>query len=180
MEDIIRVILIVIALNLTFVPFLLALNILFPRRVAKTRAVADLMPGRAFAVGLVNFLFFSAIAFILLTLADRVGNELLKGLLTLPGLFFLAVLGVGLSFGSAGMAQLAGERLAPAQSEMRRILWGGLALSLGSTLPFVGWFLLLPYVELVGLGAFIISFFYRERPGPSPELNTESQATPPK
>jgi len=174
MADIIRIILVVVALNLTLTPFLLALNILFPRRVTKARTVADLMPGRAFVVGLVNFLFFSAIAFILLTLADRVGNDLLKGLLTLPGLFFLAVLGVGLSFGSAGMARLAGERLASAQSEVRRILWGGLALSLGSTLPFVGWFLLLPYVELVGLGAFIIGFFYRERSAP---LNVPTQDT---
>jgi hypothetical protein len=109
-----------------------------------------------------------------------VGNELLKGLLTLPGLFFLVVLGVGLSFGSAGMAQLAGKRLAPTQGEVRRDIWGALVLSLGSALPFVGWFLLLPYVELVGLGAFIIGFFHRERPGPSFVSITEGQATPPK
>jgi hypothetical protein len=169
MTDLIRPILFILAFNLALVAFFVALTALFPRRVAKTRAVADLMPGRAFAVGLVNFLFFGAITFILFTLVGQVGNELLRVILALPALFFLSALSVGLSFGLAGVVQLVGERLAASQPEIRRTVWGALALSLGSSLPFVGWFGLLPYSGLLGLGAFIVSFFFRERTTASPQ-----------
>jgi hypothetical protein len=64
------------------------------------------------------------------------------------------------------MAELVGERLAPAQTALRRTLWGTLALGLGSALPFAGWFLLLPYAALTGLGAFIVGFFWREPAAP--------------
>lgn len=172
MTDLIRPILLILGFNLTLIAFFVVLNALFQRRVAKTRAVADAMPGRAFAVGLVNFLFFGAITFILFTLANQIGNDFLRGLLTLPALFFLAALSAGLSFGLAGMVQLVGERLAAAQTEIRRTVWGALALSFGSSLPFVGWFGLLPYVGLLGLGAFIVSFFWRESSTPSGENKT--------
>ena len=163
MTDLIHPILLILGFNLTLVVFFVVLNALFPRRVARTRTVADAMPGRAFAVGLVNFLFFGAITFILFTLVGQVGNDLLRIILALPALFFLSVLSVGLSFGLAGVVQLVGERLAASQTELRRTVWGALALSLGSSLPFVGWFGLLPYAGLLGLGAFIVGFFYRER-----------------
>ena len=167
MQDALRIITLLILINIGLGAYFLTLGVLFPRRVAKTRTVADLMPGRSFAVGLVNFLFFGAITLVLFNIAERIGNDVLKTILTLPALFFLAVLGIGLSFGLAGMVQLVGERLAPAQTSFRRTLWGALALSLGSSLPFVGWFLLLPYAGLLGLGAFIIGFFWREQTSPS-------------
>ncbi len=163
MNDAIRLILFGLLVNLALVAFFVVLTALFPRRVAKTKTVADLMPGRAFAVGLVNFLFFGAITFILFTLVGQVGNELLRVILALPALFFLSALSVGLSFGLTGVVQLVGERIAASQTEIRRTVWGALALSLGSSLPFVGWFGLLPYAGLLGLGAFIVSFFWRER-----------------
>ncbi len=163
MQEVFRMTIILILLNLGLVAYFLALAALFPRRVRKTRTAADLMPGRSFGVGLVNFLFFGAIPLVLFNIAERVGNQFVKTILTLPALFFLAVLGIGLSFGLAGMVQLVGERLAPAQSHFRRTLWGTLALSLGSSLPLVGWFLLFPYAGLAGLGAFIVGFFWKEQ-----------------
>ena len=163
MQEILRLATILTLLNLGLLAYFLTLTALFPKRVAKTRAAADLMPGRSLAVGLVNFLFFGALTLIIFALANNIGNEAIRTLVTLPALLFLTVLGLGLSFGLAGMVQLVGERLAPAQSSFRRTLWGTLALSLGSSLPFVGWFLLLPYAGLVGLGAFIVGFFWREQ-----------------
>ncbi len=162
MEDILRLTVMIVLLNIGLVAYFLTGRLLFPRRIARTRMVAEGTPGRSFGVGLVNFLFFGAIAMVLLSVADRVGNEFLKMVVTLPALFFLGVLGIGLSFGLCGMAELVGERLAPTQTAFRRTVWGTLVVSLGSSLPFVGWFILLPYVGLVGLGAFILGFFWKE------------------
>ncbi len=163
MEDALRLTVIIVLLNIGLVSYFLTWRLLFPRRIAKTRAVAEGTPSRSFGVGLVNFLFFGAIAMVLLSVADRVENEFLKTVMTLPALFFLVILGIGLSFGLCGMAELVGERLAPTQTAFRRTVWGTLAISFGSSLPFVGWFILLPYVGLVGLGAFIVGFFWKEQ-----------------
>ena len=162
MPDLLRLTFILLLSNIGLVAYFLTLRSLFPRRCARTRAVADLMPGRSLAVGLVNALFFGLLAFILFNLANNFG-DFGRVILTLPALLFLSVLAVGFSFGLSGMAALVGERLAPAQTAFRRTLWGTLALSLGASLPFAGWFLLLPYAGLAGLGAFIIGLFWREQ-----------------
>jgi len=146
-----------ILVAISLVAFFVVLIALFPQRLAKTSAIADAMPGRAFLVGLVNFLFFGALAVALLALNDRVGH----GVLVIPALFFLTPLTMGLSFGLGGITQLLGRRLAPQKTELQRTIWGALTLGFACLLPFVGWFGLLPYTGLLGLGAFIISFFYR-------------------
>jgi hypothetical protein len=168
MEDLVRAVVVLVLGNFLLVPFVLVLGALFPRRLRRTRQAADLMPGRAFLVGLINALFFSALALALSALADRVGNDLPRIL----AILIFAALSLGLSFGLAGVAQLAGERLRPQDGEIRRAVWGTLALSLGCALPFVGWFGLLPYAGCLGLGALIVGFFYQARldlaPGPQP------------
>ncbi len=168
MNELIRLLALLIFGNLSLVAFFVVVSALFPRRVGRTRAVAGAMPGRAFAVGAVNALFFGAIILVLLAIMSQVsrGGPLLNVVLGLPAFFLAAAMGAGVSFGWAGVVQLVGERLAPAQNEVRRTAWGALALGLGCALPFVGWFGLLPYASLLGLGAFIISFFHRERSAP--------------
>lgn len=168
MEELLRLTLILLLSNVGLVAYFLTLRSLFPRRCARTRAVADLMPGRSLAVGLVNGLFFGLLAFILLNLANNFG-DFGRVIVSLPALLFLTVLAVGGSFGLSGMVELVGERLAPTQTAFRRTLWGTLALSLGASLPFAGWFLLLPYAGLAGLGAFIIGLFWREGSGTTPQ-----------
>jgi hypothetical protein len=157
MSEILRPLIIFIVITISLIAFFLVLKALFPQRLAKTSAITDAMPGRSFLVGLVNFLFFGALAMVFLALNDRVG----KGLLVIPALFFLTPLTIGLSFGLGGITQLLGQRLAPQKTELQRTIWGTLALGFGCLLPIVGWFGLLPYTALLGLGAFIISFFYR-------------------
>ena len=159
MNEALRIIAILIFGNLFLIAFVLTVGALFPKRLAQTRLVAEVMPGRAFIVGLVNVLFFGAVGLAFSALADWINNELPR----LPALIFIAVLAFGLSFGLAGMAQLVGARLFPQRGEIARTAWGTLSLSLGSTLPFIGWFALLPYAACLGLGAFIIGFFYRAR-----------------
>lgn len=159
MEELTRAVIVIGAGNLLLVPFVLSLSALSPRRLARTRTIAEQMPGRAFAAGLVNLLFFSAVALGFSALADAVGNELPR----LPAIFIFTVLLIALSFGLTAVARLVGERLRPQASDLNRTIVGTLALSLGSTLPLVGWFALLPYAASLGLGAFLLSFIVREK-----------------
>ncbi len=163
MNDLHPVIFVFLALTLLLIPFFIVMGALFPKRVTKAQSILNLMPGRAFAVGLVNFVFFLAVGMVLLIIADKTGN-FLKTILTIPALIIFTVLAITLSFGLTGMVQLIGERLAPTQSAWRRTFWGALLLGISCAVPLVGWFLLLPYTACAGIGAFITSFFQPDRP----------------
>jgi hypothetical protein len=81
--------------------------------------------------------------------------------------FLLAVaLVVVLTFGLAGMAEIVGGRLAPDRGRVRTTGWGTAALALGCLTPYVGWFGLLPFVALTGIGAFVLGW-YTDRAKPA-------------
>ena len=150
----------VVLLTISLLGFFLVLRALFSSRVAQTRSAIQAMSGRSLLVGAVNFLFFGVIALILANLGGRT-EGVLKAILLLPALFLLGILIVGLSFGLAGMVLVVGERILPERTAWNQSLWGTVALSLACAVPLAGWFLLLPYAALTGLGAFILSFFTR-------------------
>jgi hypothetical protein len=163
MNDLTPIFAVLAFLDLILIPFFIVLSALFPKRILKTQSNIDLAPGRSFVIGLVNFLFFFAIALVLFTLAERT-EGLIKVILSVPALAISVVLAITLSLGLAGMVNVIGERVAPTQSLWRRTTWGTLLLGVACAVPFVGWLLLFPYAAWVGIGAFIFSFFQPDRP----------------
>ena len=109
---------------------------------------------------LINFLFFGVIALVLLSVAENAGG-FVKGILTIPALLILAFLSVLLSLGLTSMVNVLGERLFSDLPTWKRNIWSTVILCFACALPFVGWFLLLPYVGFVGIGASILGFFQR-------------------
>ena len=163
MTDILRLFFILILLTIALGAYFLVIAVLFTNRAAKTQRVISALPGRAFGVGLVNFAFFGVIALVLFSLAENAGS-VVKIILTIPALLITATLAVILSFGLAGMVNLVGERLLPEATSWKRTAFGTMILSFACALPFVGWFLLFPYVGFVGIGAFILGLFQRDTP----------------
>jgi hypothetical protein len=161
MSDILPLFLIVILLVAGFSAYFLVVNALFASRIARTRSIAQSMPGRSFGIGLVNFIFFAVIALVLFSLAENTG-PFVRGVLTIPGLIILGFLASALSLGLAGMSNLIGERIFPDLPAWKQTLWGTVCLALACSLPFMGWFLLLPYVGFVGIGAVILGSFRRD------------------
>ena len=160
MTDILRTFFIVILLSITLAAYFLVIGALFTSRVTKTQNIINQTSGRAFGLGLVNFFFFGLIAFVMLSLAENAGS-FVKAVLTLPALVILAFLTVLLSLGLTGMVNVLGERLFSDMSLWKRNIWSAVILCFACALPFVGWFLLLPYISFVGIGASIFGFFQR-------------------
>ena len=94
------------------------------------------------------------------SLAGKV-DGLLKAILIFPAIVITVLLSIALAFGLGTLANLIGERLFPTQSGWKRICWGTLLLGVGGSVPFPGWFLLLPYAAWVGLGAFLLGLFQK-------------------
>ena len=165
MTDILRLFFIIILLTIALTSYFLVLGVLFTNRAAKTQRVLTAMPGRSFGVGLVNFLFFGVIALVLFSLSDKAGS-VVKVILTIPALLITAVLAIMLSFGLVGIVNMLGERIIPESTSPKRTVFGSITLSFACALPFVGWFLLFPYVGFTGIGAFILGLFQREKINP--------------
>lgn len=135
--------------------FFAVLAALFPRAVERTRKVIDDQPLRAFLVGLVNLIFLVALALGLGSLRDSLD----WAFLAIVQLLVLTVLLVGVTFGLAGLVQVLGVRLAPSRGPIGRTMWGTGALALACLIPYVGWFGLLAYAMMLGMGGFILSWF---------------------
>jgi hypothetical protein len=166
MNDILRLLLIIILLTISLAAYFLIIGALFTARVEKTQRIINQMPWRAFGVGLVNFLFFGVILLVLFTITDgnanRV-NSVVRIILLIPTLALTALLTAILSLGIAGMLQVLGERIFPDLSGLRRSISSTAISAFACALPVMGWFLLLPYIALTGFGAVILGFFQREK-----------------
>jgi hypothetical protein len=165
MTDILRIFFIIILLTIALAAYFLAIGALFSSRIMKTQRVISQMPGRAFGVGFVNFMFFGVILIVLFAITDGNANRVssvIRIILLIPTLTLAGLLSAVLSFGLAGMANILGERIFPELNALRRSIYGTVILSLACALPVVGWFLLYPYVGFVGIGAFILGLFQRE------------------
>ena len=160
MTDVLRIFFIVILLTITLAAYFLVIGAVFTSRVTRTQSIIQQTSGRAFGLGLVNFLFFGVIALVLLSLAENAGS-FVKGVLTIPALLIFAFLSVLLSLGLTGMVNVLGESLFPDMSSPKRNIWSAVILCFACALPFVGWFLLLPYVGFVSIGGSILGFFQR-------------------
>jgi hypothetical protein len=155
MTDLFRAFFIIILLTISLASYFLVISALFTNRVSKTQNVINQTPGRSFGLGMVNFLFFGAIAFALLSIAESTG-AFIKGLLTIPALLILTFLIALSSIGLTSMVKVLSERIFPDLTSWKQIIWGSVVLCFACALPFVGWFLLIPCVMFIGIGAAIL------------------------
>ena len=147
LADIVMWFLIIVGLLLAFNSYWLASAALFPAMVGRTHA-AYTRPIRVLLVGAVL-----AVPLIFLGAAiASAPNPVVK----LLGLAIISIpILVGL-VGSAGLSQRIGQGMGSSLDERqpwRRVLRGGVVLSLLFLFPFLGWFVVLPATLLSGFGA---------------------------
>jgi len=165
--EMLGLLILILAGGVTFIAFLAALGLLVPDPIGKTRQVLTAMFGRSFLIGLVNFLFFFIVAALLVRFSGAVSGAIAIILLSFAVLILLA-LTIFTVVGLAGLVDLLGERMGGAKSPLAANLRGGLMLVLACLAPYVGWYILAPFVLLTGLGAAILALFQR-KPAPVPE-----------
>jgi hypothetical protein len=157
MEQTIEALIVVSISGLTLVALFSVVSILFSRLVSDGKKVAERMPGRSLVLGLVNLSFLSAVFLVSYALGDNLNAPVLY----VPGILALASAAVGAVFGLTSVVELIGEQFSAERSRTQRALRGGALLILACLCPFIGWFVLLPYVVMVGFGASIIGFLQR-------------------
>jgi hypothetical protein len=158
-----------VACEIAVVALLVLCNAMLPGLLGRTRQTIIAMPGRSFLVGLLNGAFFGVLSAALL--APGGGIALIGGTLAALLLAFVAA-------GLAAAARIVGERLRPnATDPLRQFLAGAGTLSLASSVPLVGWFVVLPCAALIGFGALLIAIVQR-RAAPDPHVATSPPPLP--
>lgn len=162
MAEILAYFLLIVGLMLVFVSFWLAAEALCPDMVVRARAQYR-RPVRVTLIGLavlVPFLLVVAMCF-------QVRNPVFQ-LLGVTCTAVPVLLGL---LGSSGLSQRVGIGLPSLEDDRqpwRRVLRGGIVLVLTFLLPFVGWFFLLPWTLVSGLGAAVLALSPKGRAVPPP------------
>lgn len=153
LADILQWFLLILGAYLTLNAHWLGAHALFPALVSRARACYVATPVKATLVGL-------AIAVPVLTVTIALGkaapNPAVKALCVGLGL----IAGLLALIGSAGLVERIGAGLPAAQDDQqpwRRVLRGGALLGLVFLMPFLGWFVLLPWTLVSGLGAWALA-----------------------
>lgn len=131
---------------------------LFPLRVNMILSSLENHWKRSFWLGLVNTIFFTILIIGLGSLAEN------APILYMPTFAIYGCFLIGLLFGLTAFIQILGSRLFPNISPVKRDIQSGSVLLLTGLLPFVGWFLLFPYVICLAVGGVILALFQNRNP----------------
>ena len=156
MDTLFTVLLSILAL-FTLVASLIFIRGLFPVRVNNIRSTMENHWKRSFWLGLVNTILITIFVFGL----GSLGNG--SPIFYFPAFAIYGVFLIGLLYGLSAFIQILGERLFPDLNPVKRDVKAGTVFLLTSLLPFVGWFLLFPYVISLSVGAVVITLF-RKKP----------------
>ena len=157
METIVIVLIFLLAL-VTLIAALIFIRGLFPLRVEKVQSALEDQWRRSFWLGLVNTVFISIFVFGLGSLSEN------APILYVPTFAVYGIFLIGLLFGLSAFIQILGSRLFPDALPVKRDIKSGSILLLTSLLPFVGWFLLFPYVICLAVGGVVLALFQNRRP----------------
>ncbi len=168
MDQGIAIIFIAIGVAISLVAFFTVVNVVFSTLVSKMEEKSDESPGRSFFLGLLNTAFIAVLSLALWSIAENSGI----GILAVPSLILLSLFAIGVIFGGTALVRTIGKRLYPDREERTQMLRGGLITLLACTVPYIGWFILLPYLLLRGFGAFLMTMTaaYRARRTPAVEI----------
>ncbi|MBK7645007.1 MAG: hypothetical protein IPJ19_18505 [Planctomycetes bacterium] len=153
MSDVLFWTLIILGTLVVLVAYWIGAYALFPARVEKCRASYTARPIASTLLGLV-------ILVPALLLGIGLAKAIPHPIVNIPMIGMLLVLGLLCLIGSAGLALRIGSgMLSPLDESQpwRKLLRGGVVLGLAFVMPFLGWFVLLPWVLASGLGAFVLA-----------------------
>lgn len=154
MADVFKILFPVVGTLMSFVCFWLLYEAIFPNAVERCRAAYVRRPISAVLLGALITAPTMTVGLTLINIANPVTKFIGFAMLC-----FLILIGI---LGSAGLSRLIGVRLASIGDERqpwRRVLRGGIILSITFLFPVVGWFLVLPVTLVSGVGASVLGWW---------------------
>ncbi len=152
MADVLKFVFLILGVVLVYISYWLAATALFPALVERASQQYQAHPVKITLMGLLVLLPLAGLGALIGQAAHPAAKALSVVLYGVPALLGL--------LGSAGLSQRIGAGLPSAIDELhpwRRGLRGGVVLSLTFLLPFIGWFVVMPWAIVSGLGAVVVA-----------------------
>ena len=159
--DILNMLAFLVGGSITITSFIMVVGKIFTAPVTQTAQEIKTSLWRSFFIGLVNAVFFILVASLLFNLARGL-NGFLAGLVAMIAVAIFAALGILASIGLSGFGLWVEGRFFNEEQTLASSLKSSALLVLSCMAPFVGWFLLTPFVIATGLGA-AIQFLFRKK-----------------
>jgi hypothetical protein len=162
MADVLTWFLLIVGIILVLNSYWLASVSLWPRWV-EACAASYRQPGRVTLTGVIV-----AIPGVILVMLFRNSHHPVGNALSIIVIGALLIMGMA---GSAGVAQRIGQGLVSPKDERQpwlRVLRGGIVFAFTMLLPFVGWFVVLPWALVSGLGAVTLAWTASRRAAKRP------------
>lgn len=147
--------------SFTLTAYVLVAGTLFTAEANKAAQFVRTSFWKSFFLGLVNFPFFAIIAILLFRLAQNEMSGIPAGIVALIALTIVACLFTFTSIGLSGFNMWFRERLG-LEISLSNTLRSAFLLAIASLAPYVGWFLLTPFVLAISLGAAIQAMLRRK------------------
>jgi len=145
------------ALALTsLVAVFLVVDVLFPSIIQHVQTAMDTKNKRAFWLGFVNTLVVAILVTVFALLAERIGEAFY-----LMAILFLVFYIPSALFGLISIGKMIGGRLFPEHTPIRRQIYGSVVMILACLFPFLGWYVLFPFLLSLGFGGFLIAIFQK-------------------
>jgi hypothetical protein len=159
MADVLKIALLIVGAMMVFICYWLAAEALFPTVVERARSQYHSHALKITLIGLAAMAPLLGIGVLIGRAPHPLAKMLSVAIISAPVLLGL--------LGSAGLSQRIGFGLPSVTDEQqpwRRTLRGGIVLVFLFLLPFIGWFILLPWTVISGLGASLLSFARKPAP----------------
>ena len=156
--DTLNMLAILVGGSITLTAFITLVERLFTAPVTRIAEAIKVSLWKPFVIGLVNAVFFILLAAVMFNFARSLSG-LFAGFVAVIALAIIAALGILTSIGLSGFCWWLEERIFTSERTLASSLRITLLLVLACMAPFVGWFLLTPFVVATGLGAAIQILF---------------------
>jgi len=163
LSEVISMILIVLVGGGALATLLVVLVLLQPGVTGQCKIAIEKDTRRSFWLGLVNLLFFLALAAFMMG-ASATLVPWLQAAMTVFAVAIVATLVMVAMLGLGGMVLLLAERTGKASTLLIGLIRSAVLLVAGALAPFVGWWLFAPVVLILGLGSGILVLFRRKKP----------------
>ena len=137
---------------ISLVALFLVVNVLFPGIVSRCGESIETNNKRSFWLGFVNTLVVAILVTVFALLADRVAE-----FFYLPAILILVFYVPSALFGLIALGKIIGERLFGQHSSIRQQIYGSGVMILACLFPFLGWYVLFPFLLILGFGAFLVA-----------------------
>jgi hypothetical protein len=147
----------------SLVSLFLVVGVLFPGIINRSAVSLETSNKRAFWLGFINTL----VAAILIGVFVWLGENVAEFLFLLAILILVFYVPAAL-FGLIALGRMIGEKLFGNHSGIRQQIYGSGVMILAALFPFLGWYVLFPFLLIQGFGAFLVAVVFKKNEFPEP------------